>query len=364
MSLQGLEKNSYKNATHIQMKNRGFIGKLFILVAFCFIVAGCIKNQMSISFDLPAEVNTPCRILYYASGKNVGMIRETVAEITQGKGEITLPQQYPGLIYFFSPSRQDPSAIAYAQRGDKLKITGENGNIDEWDITGNKITEEISEWRRKNFELLRGNNVTDINKAVSRYVEANPDSKSAAIILYVYYRRRDAEKEFYKLQLKLGKSVLDDSRLMSALQEADLFTSLPDSYSYPKEIVLAGSDGFADTLTLSKSKKSTLLIFNVSDNDSGIIPMDSIKSLLKRNQNVGMVELFANPDSMVWQRHLKQDTIGELKRLWLPLGVSDSLAIDMGIKRMPYYVLLSPEGKELYRGDDWKEAVKKFDKKK
>lgn len=334
---------------------RRFLPLLLLMVLCC-----CTKNEVKLTFELPKDVNEPCRILYYASGKKVGVIRETVAEIQEGKGEVKLPLQYPALVYLFSPSGRMPVAVIYAERGNNIEIRGKNGNIEEWEITGNATTEELNKWRIENIELIRGGEVSaeKVNAAVEKYVKAHPDSKASAIMLYCYYKRRGHEKEFYALQSTLGKKVTGDDKLMAALSMGDLITELPDSPTVPKQIVLTGEEGFADTLFLGKGQ-GTLLLFRNSQ-DPGV-SADSLKAIAERKKKQTLAEIYMDTDSLSWTRHLRQDTLPEVKRMWMPLGVADTVAIAMGVRRVPYFIVIGPKGKELYRGDDWKEAAGKLE---
>lgn len=332
----------------------------FLPLLLLLLLAACTKNEVKLTFELPPDVNMPCRIIYYASGRNVGVIRETVAEISGGKGEITLPMSYPAVIYLFSPSQKMPEAVVYASRGDKFRITGKNANVAEWDISGTATAEALSAWRIKNAPLIkaRDRDPERLNKAVAEFVEANPGSEAAAVILYCYYMRLGFEKEFYALKAKLGSNVTSDEKLMTALSMPDLITGLPEGRKVPGRIILTGDSGYADTLVIAKGA-GALLMFRGA-NDSGV-SNDSVKALLERNRRRTMAEIYTDIDSLNWRRYLRKDTIKGLPRLWMPMGLADSIALEMGVRRLPCYIVIGPQGKELYHGDDWEAAKKKFD---
>lgn len=332
----------------------------FLPFLILILMAACTRNEVRLDFELTADVNEPCRLLYYASGKNGGTIRETVAEIHGGKGEIVLPTVYPSLIYLFSPSRKAPAIIMYASRGDKMVIRGGSGNVDDWEVAGNRVTEALSSWRKENATLIRDRdlNPQKLNEAVASYVKEHPDSPAAAIILYFYFLRRGHEREFYDLQSKLAKSVTSDEELMGALSMGDLISSLPDSPKLPERLVLTGESGYADTLPLSKGP-ATLLLFRASSGD--FIPADTLKALLRKSRTKKVAEIYMDMDSLGWRRSFRNDTVNGLARLWMPLGLADTMAIKMGVRRMPYYIVVDSKGKEAYRGDDWETAIGKFD---
>ena len=329
-------------------------------IILLLLLGSCVKNEVKLSFELPTDVNEPCRIVYYASGKNVGMIRETVAEITAGKGEITLPLAYPSLIYIFSSSRKNPDILIYGRRGDKFIIKGSSYDMMTWEVSGNEVSADLSRWKKENADLII-NKTSDpqaLNKAVAEYVAENPDNPAAAIILYCYFTRYGNEKEFNMLESKLGEKVTSDTSLMDALSMGDLFTGLPSEPAYPGLIVLNSDSGYADTLNLKKSDRSMLMFVSGKDPD---VPADSLKALSRRNKNHLLAEIYVDTDSLNWRRYLRADTIENMKRIWMPLGLVDTLALEMGVRSVPWYIVLGPKGKEIYRGSKWKEAVKKFE---
>lgn len=332
---------------------------LFSVVVLFGLLGACTKNEVTLEFSLPRQVNTHCGIIYYASGSNGGMMRETVVEISDGKGKIKLPLGYPSLLYL-SSSRSEPDIIVYAERGQVIKVEGDGTDMAGWRVSGNRTTEAVDAWRVANLALIkeRSSNPRRINKAVAAYVASNADSPAAAIILYCYFFRRGFEKEFYRLQGVLGRRVIDDEKLMSALSAADLMTRMPDVTEIPRLIMLTDETGYADTLRLADGTKRLLMFLGGSRVSNGF-SMDSVKMIAKRDGRE-VVELYLETDSLNWRRHVEADTVAGLRRLWLPLGLADSLSIRMGVRRVPYFIVVNPEGKELYRGDDWAAARRRL----
>lgn len=324
------------------------------------LLAGCVKNEVTLTFRLPEDVNNPCRILYYASGENIGLFRETVAEITGGKGEMKLPERYPALIYLFSPAKKSPAVVIYARRGDKFIISGEGENVVEWGVSGNAVTDSLSAWRLRNARIITADDTKEINESVRKFVKANPDSKASVIILYHYFMRRGNETEFHDLVATLGKDVLEDDELLRALSSADLMDGVPPLPEYPESMVLTGESGYADTLKLG-GKQATLLIFKGGNTSAEDFRPDTLKKVAAKWKKVKMAELYADSDSSGWRRHIRRDTIPELERYWLPLGIVDSVALRMEVRRMPYFILLDSARAELYSGGDWREALNKLE---
>lgn len=328
------------------------------LLILTLLLGSCAKKEFSLKFSLPKDANTPCKVLYYEADKGSGSYRETVVEITNGKGEARLAGRFPSLIFFFSTSALRPSAIAYARQGDRLEVTGNGDVITDWTISGNEITDSLTAWRLRNVGPLTSGNSKLLNSAVESYVKDNPSSGASMVLLYVYYDRSADTAGFDRLLASLDRKVTDDFDLTRALSVADLMTLLPSAPKIPRSLILRSDSGFADTLPLAGRK--SLLIFDGTRRSALRINTDSLKSLVERRGNGVVAEIIAEPDSMTWRRYLRNDTIKGLKRYWIPEGLADTMVIDLGIRKMPYYMVIGSDLKTLYRGTDWKEAAKKF----
>ena len=330
----------------------------------CLLLCGCYKNEFKIRFEVAQSVNNPCKIIYYASSSKQGMVRETAAEINAGKGLTVLPTRYPTIVYLFSQSQKEPALAFYAERGDEIVVTGDSPNVADWEVSGNKLTDEWSRWRTANRKVLAEGKKEKINKAVAEYVEKHTDSKLSLVLLCMYYSRRDDQEGFSRLYGKLKEGAFDDKDLLSALSAADLLEGPGSGWyvgkggiSSPKSIILRGQDGYADTLALNDSTATLILFTGKEGMKPGI--KDSIQSLLRGGKGK-IADIYTEPDTISWRRHISNDSIASLRRLMLPLGLADSTAIALGVVRVPYYLTVAPDGHLLYRGDEFAKAAGAF----
>lgn len=330
------------------------------------LLVGCAKNEIRLTFEVGGDVNSACRIMYYASSNTQGMVRETAVDIAGGKGAANLPTRYPSIIYLFSGSQSKPALAFYAERGDEIRITGKGPNVADWEVSGNKLTDEWNGWRMAHRKVLSSRDVAAINKAVKEYVDGHTDSRLSLVLLSFYYSRREDPEGFSRLYGKLKERAFSDKELLGALSSADLLEGPAIGWYVGKggvkssqKFVLRGEDGYADTLFLNDSL-TTLIVFTGKDGFmTGV--KDSIKSLLDVKKGK-VAEVYLEPDTVAWQRHLRADSIPGLHRLMMPLGLADSTAISIGLDRTPYYFTVGPKGRLLYRGDDLSSAIAAFRK--
>ena len=151
---------------------------LFVLIA----LGGCVKNEVKVDFQLPKNVNDAYKMIYYASDPAKGWFVETVAAVQQGKVQMICATRNPTIV-FIMESGSVPRAAFYAERGDKIKISGDSSDPFSWQISGNKLTEEWSQWRLDSRSSLASGDPKKINKAVGDYVKKNPVDSPPADIL-------------------------------------------------------------------------------------------------------------------------------------------------------------------------------------
>ena len=168
--------------------------------------ASCSKNEFKLEFDLDSSVSGNYRIVYYASDKRTGFMMETIAPVEKGKCETRCITRNPTLVYVFMSGSQMPSAVIYAERGDKIRISGKDRNPALWSIGGNGLNEEWSRWRNDNARAIMSGDAAVINAAVAAYVKAHPDSELSALMMLTDFDRRADENRFAALWNSLGEN--------------------------------------------------------------------------------------------------------------------------------------------------------------
>lgn len=335
---------------------------LFCLLTVC-ILTGC-KPEFNVEFELDPEVNTTCRLLYYASSKKQGMVMEPVVSIEKGKGSLVAPTKYPAVVFIFGSSSSLPAAIFYAERGDKIKITGNGANPADWEIKGNSLSEEWSEWRIANKDaIMRGGK--DLNAEIAKYVEKHPDSKLSTALLLLQYSRRDDEEGFRKLFKSLKAGATSDKQLMTALSLADMPGGELSPGGNLTTMILSAPSGDADTLRFNRGVASIVIFRDGRNRDNLSAETDSLKALLKAYPDSAsrmIAHISFDPDSLAWINYVRNDSLKNIARGWMPHGFADSTAIALGVRTTPYYIVADGKGKRVYGGTDYKEAVEKFRK--
>lgn len=338
--------------------------KTIIMAALLMILLqGCVKNEFKIVFDLPDTVNANYRLLYYASDKRTGWEMETVAPVSAGKGTANCITRMPTLIYLFSLGSNRPSIVIYAERGDKITITGKDQNPLEWNISGNSINKKLSDWRRDNIKALMSEDASAINKAVALYVRKNPGSEVSTILLLTSYDRRIDERGYDELWKLLKKGALDES-LIRLIGRTDQLSGIAKG----EEKVRAMKFHCMNDTVINfdpKSYPATIFYFwrNGSVGKEEVFKtLDSIANDEKPDRDGMVVKVCFDPDSIVWHVGQKTDSLTKGINAWVFAGEADESIINLNVPRTPYFIVSDRGGRQIYRGSDSSLAIREYRK--
>ncbi len=340
--------------------------KSFIYLIFLFSVffMGCGRNQFSIHFQLSPEVNGNYSYIYHASSARQSFMVEAVAVVSAGKGEIVCPTKNAAILYFISPLSPQPKLFVWVEKGDKIILSGDSQNPIEWTVKGNKLSEQLSDWRLNNLKILKAEDYKKINFIVASEVKANPDKALSTLLLLLYFDRRKDETQFIKLWNSLKKGSRRDE-IAAIISPSDLLDSpaTPDKVSrlflvpYKTE---RDSVYHRDTLKVT-SAPLTVLYFRLNDSNGSPIAEDSLKSLRKRysESRLQLAEVSLENDSTLWHNVAARDTIKEFKRYWIPGGINNPSIEKLKIYRPDFFIVTNKKGEQIYRGSESSEMVEK-----
>ena len=307
-----------------------------------FFSAGCSRNKFSVTFALPEGVNAAYAISYYASDSKRGFIVETAVQVQKGVGKTELRGVNPTLLTI---SVGGYRIFAFARGGNDITISSKEADPYSWDISGNKINEQWSDWRQKNRQILSRGNATEINKAVGDYVKSNPSDPLATLLLTTRYDRREDPEGFNKLWKMLKGDALKEEWI-SLAGAPDLITLAPRpvaDFSKPLEIVVKSRGNGADTI---RTGEKTVVVYCWRGHDDGRKEsIDSLKRLRKAHPDSAdfvIVDICFDSDSITWATPLGRDSLRHTVRAWTPLAENDSIAILLGVTRTPAFLTIPP----------------------
>lgn len=336
----------------------------FLSLLLTVFLTGCLKNQFTVELSLGKNINLTYNTLHYASDSKKGWIVEGALQVVEGKATLPMPTRNPTIVYIFNGSKA-PATFFYAERGDKITITGNSQNPLEWQISGNKINEQLTEWRKANASVLKrvqpgsGQDSSAINRVVEKYVNANSDSPAATLILLEYYDRRADEEGFRKCLAKLHGDA-KEGKWMDVVSRSDML-DITDNNSIPPMLVLNTVATGCDTIKFGKVP--VLLHFNRSSHPEYREYIRQLRQTVTESGDSSsrvIVNVSIEPDSMMRWQNARSDSLRNVVQGWTPMGISDSQLHTLGITRVPYLIVVDNNGKVVYRGDDMTRAAELF----
>lgn len=332
----------------------------------CLGFTDCTRNEFTVEFELPADVSSTYTLLYYASDPARGWLMEDVANVVKGQGEIKVPSVNPTLVYVFKAGNRVPQATFYAERGDRIRIVGKSGLPGEWSITGNDLTEALSEWRLANSGVIADSQKpgdagkSKLNRKVSEYVAAHPEDPVSAILLLEYFDRRSDEAGFRKSWTSL-RGAAAEVKWKELVSRSDMTVDESPHDRLPERITLNTVATGCDTII--PGRVPILLYFarnsvSTHKNDKSVL-----RALVREFPDSGtrvIADISFETDSMARLYPIRTDSLHKVVRGWMPLGVSDTLAAGMGVGRLPYLIVADRKGRVVYRGGNAEDAAARF----
>lgn len=330
-----------------------------ILLLGLTLLCGCKKNEFSIEFSLSPSVSANYNISYYASDKRGGIMMESVAVVAGGAGVFRGITRNPALVYLYVSPGRYPTVI-YAERGDKVTVAGENGDPFSWKIGGNALNERWSDWRNLNATALAAGEAPAINAAVAKYVEANSSDPLSTLLLLTSFSRPDDEALYRRLWLSLSGEARSAKwvELVGRADQPALAVATPGKLH---AMVMRSAGNGVDTI-VPASVRSTLLLFWSNGMERRVL-IDSLKALAREFPDSSrrlIADVCLEGDSSVWRNAIRYDSLRNVARLWAPAGVADSRLMTLGVSRSPFCIVVAPDGRQRYRGDDLTKAFTEF----
>ncbi len=337
-----------------------------LLLFLTVILSSCSKNEFDIKFELNPSADGTYRAIYYASDPKKGWIVENVVNIQQGKAHLTGMVYNPCIVYLCRTSNAAQGLYLYVERGDDFTISGDGSDPAAWHVDGNKLTRQLDEWRAENRDVIvkarsgREADIVPLCRAVESFVTSHPDDPAAAIILMAYYDRGYDPGRFSALM----KSLRDDAadrKWIDMMARNDMPADEPAIPAIPKSLVFATVATGCDTIT--PGHLPTLLYFG----KASLQPYrDDIAKLrqLSRSSGDSASRIIANvsfePDSMTRWHSVNVDSLQASVQAWVPLGLSDSQIKQLGVRRIPYLIVIDRKAKAVYSGTDTDRAIETF----
>lgn len=335
---------------------------VFALMVMAVLLTACVKNRFVVEFALDDNVSVNCRLVYYASSKNQGITIENYVPVNNGKASAECPTRFPAVVSLSVPGSSS-SIFFWAERGDKIVVTGQGTDPLNWDVSGNDINRRWSKFRKENSKALASGNAEAINGSIAEYVNKNTDDPLSALLMLCSYDRNKNPEQWLTLWNKISDKC-KKRELIQATGFSDLASMDEPTVSRKlKDMVVRSAGRGCDTLRFSKSKKGFIYLWMAGE-DNRKNSVDSLRRLRQAYSDSSrylIADLCMDTDSLMWQASVKSDSLKGVVRGWVPRGVADTDIMQLGIGTTPWYIV-TESNRTVYSGNTLMDALKAFRK--
>lgn len=349
------------------MSSRQSIKALLLAAWLLTVMAACGRNEFDLDIAAAPEVNRAYTVVWYASDPVKGSVMERVVSLKEGRGEMKCMTVHPTLVWLYD--RSDAIGLtAYAERGDRLEITGSGADPLEWSVKGNDISEALSEWRTANAALLRAagagaeKEIMALNAAVAKYVTAHSDEPAAALVLLLYYDRR-ADSDGFRSLFKSLKGKAADSKWVMLTGDSDLLEGEPMTPSMPERVILKTFGTGCDTVEIGRAP--ALFYFSQARLEGYGEDIRKLRELSRATGDSAsrvIANISTDPDSLSRASSWRRDSLDAALQAWAPLGLADPQVAPFGVRRLPWVIVIDRKGRVAYRGADMTRAAETMKK--
>lgn len=317
---------------------KGFIVSVAILTLL--VLASCSPDHSTLEFAFESGVGT-VKIEYYSVIDGEGKVNTVICPYNSGKGKIKL-QTGDATVAFVSDDRGSIFCPVYIKGGSEIKISGPDNDLSSWKVEGDAVNEEITEWRLKHSEALGRTSVGLLNTEVAKYVESHPDRLSSAIILIVYYDRRQGTKEFRRLWSSLSEEV----RNSEVLRSIDAEGKFEDESAVREKITKRLFYNSGDSVTEIDPRQHRVTIWYFRETTYHSDALRKSAALADSISGGHLVDVLATTDTIGWRGNIVKGTTA----VWAPGAEQNASVKQFVIPKMPYIVATDSLGTQIFRG--------------
>lgn len=318
-----------------------------LLLLLMTAMSSCIKNEFTLTGKFDGAGTLPLHIVYRAANSERAFVVDENVPLMEGSFTMRCPTRYPTIVYLLDPTHRQMYAI-YAEKGDKLNITGLWGDPYTWQVSGNEVMEQYCAWAKTHQDILHSTQPEKINAAVAAYIHENPGTRTSLFMLVTMYRRDADEADFRRLLATFkDKDEVEEMLAAAAQEEPEKPATRP-----VRTLRLTGANDSTMTLTPGAARLTLLYFWR-----EGFGPdHEAVVQLLKDvrgKRDVRTATIFMDTDTIRWRQLLKGPMSSDsITALWATGGEVDPRLDGLEINSTPRLLLLDKNGKTIYNGTD------------
>lgn len=290
------------------------------------------------------------RVVYYANGE-VNML---IVPVNDGKFEFEAPLNAPTLVEFFLANKS-LLGRAYVEPGDEIKCKLYNNTPYKANIKGNEVSERWTKFLKDNIEITASENTEKKNALVADYINKNKTDILSTLLLITEFQTLENSEEASKLLLMIAP----EARQQNIIESYEAL--LDRSYNIKASGKVSAISHYSSTDSLKTfiphESSYTIIAFSNKDTRKDGELADSLRELRKayHGKRLQVIDMSLDADTAIWKKSIKNDS-ATWRQGWVVGAVSALSLEQLGIYRLPFFIVTDSTGKQIYRGGEIENA--------
>jgi len=283
-------------------------------------------------------------LTYFADGT----LRRVSSPASNGQFSIKASAKEPSLATL-TLSDGTPIATLVVENGVKIKVTADLADPTGITVEGNDPSEKIAAWIKDNAQVIKQSDAAAINASIAEFIAENSGDISATALLVTHFRTEGYEH----MADSLFTSISTDARPAALVQNFNAVLASKLSATTTSDIEALTLYEYGDSLVSynPRAYQTSLLCFLSADRRLRDSVIPELKNMAEQfnDKQFRIIEISTTPDSATWKSSVKNDS-ATWNRIWAPGSVSAPGIRKLGIERVPYFIVASSDGAQIYRG--------------
>lgn len=334
-----------------------FLSNIVLCICISVFITSCKSDNFTISGDIHNLGTQNLRMVYITDNA----IKSVWLPVVDGKFSFTGNSKELTVVEIYT-RQMDVIARIAIEDGEKAEVKGDIKSPYQIKVTGSDTNEEWCKFINDNAINFQKGNRDAIEKAIEKFVKANPDNETSAFLVAYNFATSSNITQAKKLLSTISdsaKPAIIDQRL-ETISDDDL---QPNIAKVNTSFILYSNADSIESFNPSNSKVS-LLYFWIPENKERKEVMKQLKNLNRTyaKSKLQIADITLESDSSIWKNEIKSDSVS-WKHFWGLGGRTNNAIKKMGVTSAPYYLVIDSAGNPIYRGASLDAACKLVDNK-
>lgn len=346
-------------------KNRLLLPLKGVGGSFLFLLLSCTGHPKEARLEGEFAHLDQGEFLIYSTDE--ALDRLDTLRIQDGFFSYTLPTVQPATLHILYPNQSE--LVVFATPGADILIKGDAQNLNEVEVSGSEENERYTEFRRD----INGKSVAEAKNIAHNYILQYPTLSMSRYLLTTYFLCDDATSasEATELYDSLCRACPDDLTLSKLSTHIRTIGKIRVGKPMPDFALTLkpghGGNGEEEQIIRRNDYKGKILLIAFwaswrGGSQSALYRARRLRRELKgKGKEISLISYSLDADEKQLTRFEKLDSI-DFPSYCDFRSLSSPLVQKWGIRELPYFILVTPDGRIAAAGSDWQKDIEEATK--